>query len=527
MGSVHASGVADITVASVQSIMSGDRIEKFDPKRFKLVLVDEAHHIVASSYLEALDWFGLKNDTNPNTALVGVSATFSRFDGKKLGAVIDHVVYHKDYVQMIEDKWLSDVIFTTVVSKADVSKVKLGANGDFQAGALSKPVNTDETNEITVRSWMEKAADRESTLVFCVDLAHLTGLTATFRKHGIDAKYVTGDTPNKIRAERIDAFKRREYPVLLNCGVFTEGTDIPNIDCVVLARPTRSRNLLIQMIGRGMRLHTGKENCHIIDMVATLETGVITTPTLLGLDPDAMLDHASAEDAKKIKERKEEEKLREKELSQVQPRTSAGPTEIRSTVTFTEYSSIHELLEDTSGDQSVRRISNFAWVCVGEERFMLTCTESGYLTVERNEEQFIVKFTKPIPARHRRGGSAPYYKPQVIAEAETLEHAIHSADTFAADTFPLLFIDKWAPWRKKPASEAQLEFLNKRRDKDHQLTAEDITKGRAQDMITRIRHGAKGRFEKIRVQNAKRERERRQFEKLNPTVQVGPLGRDA
>ncbi|KKY23137.1 putative dead deah box helicase [Diplodia seriata] len=531
MGAVHASGAADITVASVQSIMSGDRIDKFDPKRFKLVLVDEAHHIVSRQYLEALEWFGLRRNTNSVTALVGVSATFSRFDGKKLGTVIDHVVYHRDYVQMIEDKWLSDVIFTTVSSKADISKVELGANGDFHTGALSQAINTDETNEITVRSWLAKASDRKSTLVFCVDLAHLTDLTATFRRHGIDAKYVTGDTPNKIRAERIDQFKRKEYPVLLNCGVFTEGTDIPNIDCVILARPTRSRNLLIQMIGRGMRLHSEKENCHIIDMVATLETGIITTPTLLGLDPDAVLEQTSADDAKKIKERKEKEKIRDQELAQVRPDASSGPVQVRSKVTITEYSSIHELLDDTSPDQNIRRISNYTWVCVGEERFMLACNQNGHIVVERNEEgAFTVKYTKAIPVWLRSKGAPPFQKPQLIAKAETLEHAIHSADTFAAETFPLVFIDKWAPWRKNPASEAQVEFLNKRRDQDHQLTPEDITKGRAMDMITRIRHGAKGRYEKIRVQNAKkereRERERRQLEKLNPTVKVGPLAQD-
>lgn len=528
MGAVHASGAADITVASVQSIISGDRMEKFDPSRFKLVLVDEAHHIVASTYLQVLDHFGLKQGTNPTTALVGVSATLSRFDGKKLGSVIDHVVYHKDYIEMIEDKWLSDVVFTTVSSKADISKVKLGANGDFQTSSLSQAVNTDETNEITVRSWMAKAGERHSTLVFCVDLAHLTGLTATFRRHGIEAKYVTGDTPNKIRAERIDAFRRKEYPVLLNCGVFTEGTDIPNIDCVLLARPTRSRNLLIQMIGRGMRLHSGKANCHIIDMVATLETGIITTPTLLGLDPDAVLDQVSSDDAKQIKERKEKEKLRDEQLAQIAPDRSSGPTEIRSTITFTEYSSIHDLLDDTSQDHNVRRLSQFAWVCVGEDRFMLTCNNTGNLTVERNEDdQFVVKYTKAVPIWQRSKIGVPFYKPLGIVEADTLEHAIRGADTFASNTFPLVFIDKQAPWRKKPPSDAQLEFLNKRRDKDHQLTADDITKGRAVDMITRIRHGAKGRFEKIRVQNAKKERERQKLAKLNPTVGVGPLSAEA
>ena len=99
MGSSHASGTADITVASVQSITSGDRILKFDPYRYKLVLVDEAHHIVSAQYLEVLDHFGLRRPadwaSSPAPILVGVSATFSRFDGKRLGSVIDYIVYHR------------------------------------------------------------------------------------------------------------------------------------------------------------------------------------------------------------------------------------------------------------------------------------------------------------------------------------------------------------------------------------------------------------------------------------------------
>ena len=187
---------------------------------------------------------------------------------------------HRNYVDMIGEKWLSDVIFTTVQSKANVSGVRGGPAGDFRVGDLSRAVNTPETNETTVRAWMAKGAGRKSTLVFCVDLAHVSDLTATFRRHHIEAHFVTSDTPKRVRSERLDAFRNRQYPVLLNCGVFTEGTDIPNIDCIVLARPTKSRNLLVQMIGRGMRLCAGKKNCHIIDMVASLEAGIVTTPTL-------------------------------------------------------------------------------------------------------------------------------------------------------------------------------------------------------------------------------------------------------
>lgn len=98
MGKLHASGLADITCASIQSILSGDRLERYDPRRFKLLLVDEAHHIVARTYLDILRHFKLldkEKDRQGDTALVGVSATFSRSDGLKLGAAIDHIVYHK------------------------------------------------------------------------------------------------------------------------------------------------------------------------------------------------------------------------------------------------------------------------------------------------------------------------------------------------------------------------------------------------------------------------------------------------
>lgn len=127
---------------------------------------------------------------------------------------------------MIEDKWLADVRFTTVQSGADLSRVETLRGGDFQTASLSKAVNTPESNDITVRSWLSIASDRKSTLVFCVDLAHVAAMTAAFRVHGIDARFVTGNTQMKVRAERLSMFKAGEYPVLLNCGIFTEGTDI-------------------------------------------------------------------------------------------------------------------------------------------------------------------------------------------------------------------------------------------------------------------------------------------------------------
>ena len=109
LGGSHASGMADITVASVQSIMSKGRIEKYDPSRFKLLLVDEAHHIVSRQYLDLLEYFRLKPQQEGCPALIGVSATFSRFDGLKLGAAIDHIVYHR-YVGILRCQDIADSV---------------------------------------------------------------------------------------------------------------------------------------------------------------------------------------------------------------------------------------------------------------------------------------------------------------------------------------------------------------------------------------------------------------------------------
>lgn len=539
MGETQASGAADITVASVRSLVSGDRLSKYDPSRFKLVLVDEAHHIVAPGYMQVLEHFGLNMPRETGPALVGVSATFSRFDGLRLGAAIDHIVYHKDYVDMIGEKWLADVTFTTVESKANLTKVKLSNNGDFATAQLSKAVNTPQNNEITFQAWQAEAGNRKSTLIFCVDLDHVSNLTSVFRQHGIDARYITGSTKRRVRGERLEAFKNREYPVLLNCGVFTEGTDIPNIDCVLLARPTKSRNLLVQMIGRGMRLYPGKENCHVIDMVSSLETGIVSIPTLFGLDPSEIVKKATPSEMKELKDRRLEEDNIIHESKQTRgawPSPSPDISDYR--LTFTHYSTVQDLIDDTSGERHIRAISPNAWVQTDSSKFVLTA-KSGVLTIEPSQDpdqiqnpnfQVIHKSFLPPSATTASKSKAPFTRPRRIATCSTLTSAINAADTFAASHFERIFISHRAEWRRQPASEGQLAFLNKFHiSKDEEpLTAEQVTKGKAADMLTKWKHGARGRFEKMLARKRKEEKEIAKMEKeemrrRNEEVVVGPL----
>ncbi|KAB5540446.1 P-loop containing nucleoside triphosphate hydrolase protein [Coniochaeta sp. 2T2.1] len=530
MGQLHASGNADITIASLQSIVGDDRLAKFDKARFKLVLVDEAHHIVAPGYLKVLAHLGLAHKREDSPALVGVSATFSRFDGLKLGAAIDEIVYHKDYVDMIGDKWLSDVLFTTVETSADLSKVKRNASGDFQVPSLSKAVNTDQNNDLAVRTWFAKASGRKSTLVFCVDLSHVASLTQKFRQYGVDARFVTGDTPDIERAQILDDFRNGVFPVLVNCGVFTEGTDIPNIDCILLARPTQSRNLLVQMIGRGMRLHPGKTNCHIIDMVSSLETGIVTTPTLFGLDPNELVNETSSDDMRSLKEKKEVEKERKSQAYASPP--AAYFDLVPRKVTFTEYDSVFDLISDTSGEKHIRSISQYAWVQVGPDRYVLSGPTGTYLRIERADTEhapsnikFIAWEVRALPPGISK---APFAAPRILLKSTTLTDAVHGCDKYAEEIFPHTFISRRQKWREGPPTDGQLKFLNKIRSDDDKLTAEDINKGKASDMITKIKHGARGRFASIEADKRRKERQEMVLEqartrKMNERVAVGPL----
>ena len=426
---------------------------------------------------------------------------------------------------MIEDKWLSGVIFTTVESKADLSKVKHSSFGDFMTGQLSKAVNTPESNDITVKAWLAKAAQRKSTLVFCVDRNHVHDLTQAFRSHGIDARYILGDTKKKVRGKELENFRSRQFPVLVNCGVFTEGTDIPGIDCVLLARPTRSRGLLTQMIGRGMRLYEGKSDCHVIDMVASLEKGIVTIPTLYGLDPNQRLSEATPDQMKGMKV---QESAASPSASPLEPFTKDKA--IPRSVSFTDYDSVYDLIEDASGDRHIRGISQLSWIQVAPDRYVLTFHDNSFLSINRDDDAtppFQVSLTERLRASEH--SKSPYKRPRKIAEADTLSDAVHAADTFASESGQRSLMYQFAPWRKQPASDGQLQFLGKMQATDlDEMRRKGITKGKAADMITKIKFGARGQFTTIATAKRKqqrsieqqaREEERRELSK----IKVGPL----
>ncbi|CAI5030159.1 ATV_HP_G0013170.mRNA.1.CDS.1 [Saccharomyces cerevisiae] len=306
---------SDVIVASVQTLIR--RLHKYDTNSVNLIIIDEAHHSVANSYRSILDHFKAST-AETKIPVIGFSATFERADKRALSMVMDKIVYHRGILEMIDDKWLCEAKFTSVKIEADLSDVKSTAD-DFQLAPLSSLMNTKEINEVILKTYLHKKQEKslKSTLLFGVDKAHVQSLHKLFKDNGINTDYVTSDTKQIERDNIIQKFKNGETEVLMNCGIFTEGTDMPNIDCILLCRPTKSRSLLIQMIGRGLRLHHSKDHCHIIDFIGASSVGVVSAPTLLGIRSDDIeFDDATVEDLKAIqgeiiaKQQKIDERLR-------------------------------------------------------------------------------------------------------------------------------------------------------------------------------------------------------------------------
>lgn len=193
-------------------------IEKYDPSLFKAILIDEAHHAVASTYVNILKHFGAY-DAETDILVWGCSATVRRHDGLSLHDVFNDITYHVDFLKMIEDGYLCQMRVTTVNTQVDLNHVGSGRH-DFKQEELSRAVNTANRNEVILSSWKKYAheKDRKSTLVFAVDIPHTVELCNTFRDAGIEASFITSKTPALTRYEILQDFKNGKIPVLVNCG---------------------------------------------------------------------------------------------------------------------------------------------------------------------------------------------------------------------------------------------------------------------------------------------------------------------
>lgn len=256
---------AEVVSASVQSLAR--RLKRFDPDDFDIIICDEAHHAAARTYKTIFSHF------HPRL-LLGFTATPNRADSVRLNDVFQDIIFQRDLRWGIQNGYLSDIYCQRVNIGYDLRNVHT-KSGDYAPGEL------DEAMEGTADAIAQAYRDLSvgATLIFAVSVHQAEEIASRIP----GAAIVTGETRN--RAEIIAAFTRREIPALVNCMVFTEGTDIPLVETVIIARPTQSDSLYTQMVGRGLRLSPGKDRLHLIDCVGvTGKASLCTAPSLLGID---------------------------------------------------------------------------------------------------------------------------------------------------------------------------------------------------------------------------------------------------
>jgi len=227
------------------------------------------HHAAAPTYKKILEYFD-------NRLTIGVTATVNRGDNVRLDDVFEKIIFQKDLKWAIQNKYLTDIDCLRVNIGYDISKVARRM-GDFAIGELDKTMNTDILNGAIKEAYQKYA--KGQTLIFATSVEHAQNIAKLIP----NAVAVTAETKN--RAELIRKFTNREIPCLVNCMIFTEGTDMPLVETVMIARPTTNSSLYTQMVGRGLRLYPGKEKLTLIDLVGTTgKANLCTAPTLLGID---------------------------------------------------------------------------------------------------------------------------------------------------------------------------------------------------------------------------------------------------
>lgn len=420
---------APIVVASVQTLSRAERLARVVPD-FATVVVDECHHAAAESYRRVLEHLRAFEPDGP--LVLGVTATPSRGDGQGLDDVFQEIVFEASILDMIRAGYLSDLRAKQIRLEADFSSLHI-RRGDFVDAEVERAMFDADGPAHVAEAWREHAKDRRG-LVFATTVRLAHAIAEELVEAGIAAEGLDGSTPEDERRAILRRLRTGESSVICNCAVLSEGFDEPAIDCIAIARPTRSKLLYQQMLGRGTRRWPGKLDCLVLDFVgATSRHDLLTVASLFGVEPQAVDGEGLVEavDARARADRVTEGRLvaRDVDLFQTIP---------------------------------------MAWVRLGPQRFVIGIGD-GQLELRQEADRFAVF--------HRRRGER---WPEVLGAAPTLELALGIAEDAVRRLRAENLVRPDAPWRSRPATEKQLAALRRLRV----AAPAQLTAGEASELLT-------------------------------------------
>ena len=247
---------AHVVCGSVQSVAL--HLDRFKDDEFDYLIIDEAHHAAADTYQKVLAFF------KPAFTL-GLTATPERNDDRSILDIFKNTAHRLDIQTAVELGELVPVRCIRIHTNIDLTKVRFNSV-QYNIRDLETKIYVPERNRLIVDTWLQYAQGRR-TVVFCASVWHAEEIATLFREAGVPAVAVSGGMKRLARKEFQDKFVRREILVLCACDLLNEGWDCPEIEVLFMARPTMSRVLYTQQLGRGMRLYKGKESLMVFDFV--------------------------------------------------------------------------------------------------------------------------------------------------------------------------------------------------------------------------------------------------------------------
>jgi DNA repair protein RadD len=274
-----------IQVASIQTMHSrairGSRIALPEAN---LIIVDECHHATAETWRKIIAAY-------PDATLLGMTATPCRGDGRGLGGIFDALIESPQVAELVDTKFL---VGTKVYAPTapDLVGVRVQA-GDWVESQLAERMDRPKLVGDIVEHW-HRLAEGRKTVVFASGVQHSLHIRDEFLKSEARAAHIDGATPKLERDSLLRQLARGELDIVTNCMVLTEGWDMPDIGCCVLARPTRKMGLYRQMIGRVLRPAPGKVEAIIIDHSGAVHRhGFVEDRVEWTLSPDKYAENAT------------------------------------------------------------------------------------------------------------------------------------------------------------------------------------------------------------------------------------------
>lgn len=248
-------------VASVQTLYR--RIERWIPKDFDIIIIDEAHHVLAKTYRDICNKF-------PEAKLLGVTATPYRLNAEPFPPMFDVLVQSKSIYQFIKDGYLCEYEYYSIKPQSLTQQMINGISVDF-SGDYDEHEMMDVLDNKKVRanifSTYETYAKGKKGIIYTINKVHNMHVYEIFKDNGYATALIDSDTPAEKRKEIVQQFKAGTITILCNVNIFSEGFDCPDVEFIQLARPTLSLAMYLQQVGRGFRTHEEKEKVIFLDNV--------------------------------------------------------------------------------------------------------------------------------------------------------------------------------------------------------------------------------------------------------------------